>query len=308
MLGRIFNYETSRKFRSFLSRHGVSLRFSANTRPVDFTDQPGIDPIAAIYQAGGRPVLLKVPLKDCVFFSHLAFPCTPDSPSPQIQTLIEYGKGNIKNWEESPLVDFYNNFQPKNAAELMGLPATSHTELNEQPPSVAGFPWNAHSSEELQCFLKTAGLSEFKQYGYSNVPQESGSQFFGPASESRICLEFNRLTKTYNSISERSFAIDYEGINNIEALILINNHKNKYLIIEGQHRTAALTALDKSSIIIQIKTIYFGGKININEAKYWPQVVNGRLDVAVAEQIFNRIFEAKQPLAYIQRRASEFQL
>lgn len=308
MLGRIFNYETSRKFRSFLSRHGVSLRFSANTRPVDFTDQPGIDPIAAIYQAGGRPVLLKVPLKDCVFFSHLAFPCTPDSPSPQIQTLIEYGKGNIKNWEESPLVDFYNNFQPKNAAEMMGISFEQPHELEIHPPISAILPWEKHSPIEIGNMLRKINRSEANQYKAKNKPNPNDSPISGPVSDAKIELEFIRFIKTFQSLKKRGLVVNPEGIENIEATVLRKNQNNRFYITNGQHRAAALSALSSETITIQLNNSGCGGKVDITESKYWPQVVNGRLDVAVAEQIFNRIFEAKQPLAYIQRRASEFQL
>lgn len=296
MLSRIFNYENSNKFRSFLSRHGISLRLSENTRPVDFTDKPDINPIAAIYQSGGRPVLLKAPLKDCIFFSHLAFPCTPDSPSPQIQTLIEYGKGNIKSWEESPLVDFYNNFQPKNAAEMMGLESAPEQKISKYSPNAALMPWEPFSfrlKEELE--LKSA-RRDTRQYSF---PREAVSgQCFGPANDLKKKLEFERLTKIYRLLKKNGLIINKEGINNIEAIILKLDTSFRFVIINGTHRIAAWTALNNNTVDLQIKYFGIGGIVDFDESAHWPPVVKNNLTKKQSELIFKRIFNAVQPEIY----------
>lgn len=292
----MLNHETSIKFRSFLSRQGISLRFSANTRPVDFTGQEEIDPIAAIYRAAGKPVLLRIPLNDCIFFSHLAFACTQDSQSPQIQTLIEYGRGNCLSWRQSSLVHFYNDFQPKNAAEMMGLESPSSKKLLELPPSAALLPWEYKSPERLIKESKENSLSESRQYGFPGG--EGSSQFYGPNPDIKVELEFCRLVSVFNSLKSNGLVVDYEGFGNIQAVILSDGHSYKAFILSGHHRVAALSALGEESVILQIKQTGLSGYIDVRHSKFWPLVQSEFISKQEAGFLFERLYCAIQPSLY----------
>lgn len=286
MLGRIFNYETSRKFRSSLSKYGISLRLSANIRPVDFTDQLGIDPIVAIYQAGGRPILLKVPLQDCVFFGHLAFPCTANSPSPQIQTLIDFDKGNIKTWSESTLVAFLQ----KIPAELMGVDAKIFQNL---PVRTAIFPWTRWSLEHVLKRRIRSEFSEAKQHGFKS--HYAGSKYYGPANFYQIEFEFYRLTNIYKKLLEDGFVVDSEGYCNVTAVALKKDEKYKYFITQGDHRVAAMSALNEKFICLQISNQAISGIVDYNTIKDCPSVINNYLTKTEARDLFCRIYSGTQP-------------
>lgn len=296
MKGRILNAELSVRLRAFLSRAGFNVRLSSNARPLDLTTADKFNPISALYEANGRSALVRLPLDSCIFFSHLAFPCVMDGPSPQIKTLLDYAAGRCNRWDNSDLVSFYQRFRPLNAAELMGLDNPSNSELLSMPAGCAFLPWESRSPKELLELEKKSAVNEARQFGRSS--DVLGSQFYGPNAEEKIRLEYDRLVAAYESLRRYGHNLDFEGFGNVRALIIGFQGCYKAFILVGHHRMAALSALGAEDVVLQIGGVGFGGYVGIEHAEHFPAVQRGLISKREAEIIFERIYHAEQPWLY----------
>src|SRR5690625_1537783 len=115
------NPRTTKLIKTFLGHIGLSVRPAKNVWPVDLTNASDVDPVVASYLHAGRPVLLKVPISDCLHLNWLAFKGGKDSKSPFVLALKDYATDSNTVYEQSFLKVFYEAYQPKNGAELIGL-------------------------------------------------------------------------------------------------------------------------------------------------------------------------------------------
>lgn len=294
MLGWVFNNESSRKFRRFLSRHGIVLRLSKNARPIDLRDRKEIHPLSALYENPGRDVILRVSSGRCVF-NWLHFDgLSKESKSAKIKTIIEYMNGAVDEYEKSSLSKFYGLCQPKNAAEMLGLINPTYQDFSYLPASAAVLPWMKRTPIENIKRMENTCRSELRQFG-KGPERHSFNQFFGPVSESFGMFEFERLVAVFESINEKGFLVDREGFNNINATLLVDDGVEcNYLcfINDGQHRAAALAALGMSWVDVQLKSGDAPSLVYRSEVNHWPLVRRGYFSCSEALGIFDRCFKS----------------
>src|SRR5699024_9180882 len=110
-----------------------------------------------------------------------------------------------------------------------------------------------------------------------SLSHNDGDPFFGPVSNTKGRLEFNRLVRVFNSIKREGQRVDKQGIENIQAICLYDARFKlaRYFIVAGQHRVAALSALGYEEIVIQLALGNGAVIVRRDEAAYWPTVQAG---------------------------------
>lgn len=280
-----------RRIKQWLDHAGISVRSAASVRPVDYTAQHDPDPVAGVYAAGGRSVLLRVPLARCRHLNWHAYSCTSDSPSPFIQTLLQYQSGACTRYADSPLARFYLAVQPQSAAEHMGLSAPSFPELSAIGPGGAIWPWRpvhpAARAARRELEVTVENREHGARFGFGD-----GDPFYGPVSQRKGELEFRRLIRAFENIKRQGFRVDPYGLDNITVTCLYPDEPNNrcYVVASGgQHRLAALTALGHEDVVVQLSPEGCGGIIRAGDAEHWPAVRSGYLTIKEATGIFNRL-------------------
>lgn len=248
------------------------------------------NPIVNSYYSKGRNFLIDVPLNKCRHFKFLGYSCTEDCDSPFISTLRKYSNLECNSYYGSPLEKFYDEFQPESVADIMGL--SFFPDLNEilkkTPPSGETAIWRSVSPAE-QYILRKKQIEEDNLSHQHKLGAEEGEPFFGPVSERKGILEFNRLVKVYNSIRVNGYIPCKMG-NHISGIVLLDDENWSCLIVSsGQHRIASLAALGYKKVPIIIKNEVPGGILRRSDVKYWPSVQNNLLTVEQALKVFDRI-------------------
>ena len=277
---------------------GVHVQRAGTVRPLNLTGTRDFDPLTSVYASGGHTILAKVPLARCRHFNWLAFPCTSESDSPFIRTLIEYQKGSCRSYSGSHLEDFYGSFKPRSAAELMGVEGIVCKNLVSAPPAGAPLFWRPESIDQNIAMWERIIAKDNNEQG-ARFGLAEGNSFYGPVSVRKGQLEFDRLIGIYENIKRLGYRVDYHGFNNIDAVCLISDKRNDWkclLASSGQHRVAALVALGHEDIVIQINSAEgTGGLVRRADARHWPTVRAGYLTEAEAVGIFDRMFEGVHP-------------
>lgn len=283
-------FHFKRQVKSLLRNAGFQVSTTRAIRPLDFSEIVGVDPMTAIYAGNGKSVLIRVPVRKCVHWPHLAFPCHPKSNSPFIKTIMEIEQGVVDSYLSSSLYKFYQSFQPKNAAEMLGIELPSNKMLLEAPPGAAPFFWRQGRLEDRTVQRECEVIDDNREHG-ENLDAAAGDPFFGPVSLRKGELEFRRLQAIVKSIKSKGVVVDKNGISNINAICLYAENDWRYVIVfGGQHRIAALAALGIDDVVVQVRPEGLGGVVSRVDAEHWPMVKSGILTKTEALQIFDRIF------------------
>ncbi len=286
---------TRRTIRKALMRAGLYVHRASVHRPIDFSSIDN-DPISAAHKALGRSFFLRVPIEKCVHFNLMAFPCHKDSPSPFIRTLRDYADGRCAQYNGSLLESYYMRCQPKSAADMLGFEVMRHEELKRLPPSAAPLFWRPESPEERAQVRPGQLQVENREHGH-RINSDEGDQFYGPVSQRKGELEFQRLISIFQSIRDKGHIIDYSGLDTLKVMCLLREGEYRFMVVQsGQHRIAALSALDYKEIIVHlVPSEGIGGFLRREEAEHWPLVRDSILTQEEAEKSFDQVFDGQQP-------------
>ncbi|WP_006786932.1 hypothetical protein [Thiorhodospira sibirica] len=274
-------------------RMGVTL---ARAKPLDLRGCD-IHPIEAWYRAGRyQPVLMDVPLSKLRGLGSAAFPCTQDSGHPFIETLMDYESGKVRTYAGSALERFYQNWQPKNAAEYLGVDDIPRCEkLRELQATEGVFPWSRNDpksyGETVNHVIRKASSSP-----YGKIKQTQNRwHLFGPATSESSEHEHRRLIGAYTSIKNKGYQRNSTNDGDIRGTLMLSN--NDWCILiggGGQHRSSVLSVL--GLITVPVRLFYnLPMIVRREDSSYWPHVVDGLFTKEAAINIFDRIFEGRQP-------------
>ena len=270
-------------------------RRGAAMAPCDFR---GIldDPLEAFERAdaaSGQPVVIEVPLHACRGFPILGFPLHAASPHPLVRTAREFVAAPSLREEDSSLREFYEAFQPRTGAELLGLEGPLATgPLARLPALEVEVPWRYAPGPRVKRARFRLMREEAARYGYE-LTGHDGITVFGPVSEGKRQLEFERITRTVASIEERGY-LGGISTGHIQAISLVRDGTARYLIRAAQHRSAALAALGYERIPVLLKP---SACLQRDDLDSWPAVRNGAFTREQAQAVFDRIFEGRPPAA-----------
>ncbi len=263
--------------------------------PVDFRGLLD-DPVEAIVRSAGNPVLIELPATSCRSMSSAAFICSKTSGHPLIDTALGILNGRIANYAGSPLQKYHESFQPANLADFMGIvPADQHPVALLSPYAFV-YPWEGIPNTQMQRQNYQWMVTENKKHRPEfSVMKEWYA--IGPVSMEKGNLEFERLSKVLYSVKEKGFR-RVDGLDgDICGVILVKDGKFVALISPGQHRIAVLVALGCDHVPVRI-----GNRavpiVHRETVKSWPAVTGGFFNELQALNVFDRVFEGRQPHIY----------
>ena len=247
------------------------------------------DPINAVYRAGSSQtsaqnswVVINVST-DLLRCSPMGFGNNSKYADPFTETVKNYLNRSCVSFEGSVLETYFRVWQPKNAAELLGLNFDeANEELLSAPPFGAVWPWDFDHPERR---------------AQQNNAGDGGWQHCGPVSQDKGRGEFCRYQEVTDSIIKNGYQRNSDFIDgDIAGQVLIRGSEWRILICDGMHRYAVLQALGWSNIPVCLRR--WPMLIRREDVLSWPNVANLVFDVNSATKIFDRLFDANQPLAY----------
>lgn len=286
----------NKKIKQRLEQIGFHVRKASSMRPLDMSDEKDVNPLGAFYLANGRPVLIQVPLVKCLTLLLLAFPADRAGKSPFIRTLVSFEDGQCKHYKGSILESYYKSFKPKSPTELLGIEEKRDNVLAELPPIGAPVVWSPEFPQRRVERVRQSIRDHNQVKEGVRLGEEGGHPYFGPVLPLKGELQFQRLTRVFESIKKSGFKFDKRGINNIEAICLTSGDSWKFFIVSGNHRVSALAALGYKYATVQLRRQEgIGGIVRREDVELWPVVMRGYLTKSEALDVFDRIFAGEQP-------------
>lgn len=225
-----------------------------------------------------RHVLLSIPTTGCVTGIYWGL-------NGQNPFVLSLKRKNIK-----PLKEFYDQFQPKNTAELLQVDIKG--DYGTLPPYAYILPWDKREPQKALALRREYALKENAGVGHEGMTlEEGGHTDFGPVKEEKLEVEAQRLKNLSDSIKRMGYI---ERVKNREGTIsgyflLGKEEKWKVYIDGGKHRAYVLAAMDNQKIPIRLNLKM--GVIDVREIEKWPQVKKGNFTVQEALEVFNHFVD-----------------
>jgi len=187
---------------------------------------------------------------------------------------------------ETTLADYYGAVQPSSALDVVDLEEADAPGLVGVPSFSFIMPWSPRDVAELTEGRARSVRFEGIQYGrISNIGD--GLTAFGPVTPAKLALEVHRICVLLSSVRRRGFSpAFFEGPLKVTGLRRGDSYR--WSTESGQHRFAMAGAVGLNTVPARVL-----GVVRREDARYWPQVVNGTFSVAGAEKVFDRIFDAR---------------
>ena len=169
------------------------------------------------------------------------------------------------------LAAHYDAFRPTNLAEAyFGENSPDLHPLDQLSPFDRFLPW-------IPLIRKIAGHDG------------QGNQSFGPVTSEKLAMETERLTSLLNSLIRSGYHPEGFSQGLISGYFLIRDDQFRFLITEGMHRAAALSAMGISTIRVGIarKRPHIA---DTADAANWPHVRSGFCSRDLALRIAGRYF------------------
>jgi hypothetical protein len=192
-----------------------------------------------------------------------------------VETLKQYEKNRELAYEESPLKEYYDSFQPLNRRD--------------------NYLWE----EGVECFPMDHGWLYDPWRKPANPPlrkkrfetRKGGNHNIGPNTQEFGQAEFKRLIGAYEALKYGGYNPDFFVDGYVTGYLLIRKDDYRFIASEGQHRIAALAALGYDSLVCRFdlkpwtnQTVFY------NQASKWPQVKAGIFTPRLAKICFEHFF------------------
>jgi hypothetical protein len=120
-----------------------------------------------------------------------------------------------------------------------------------------------------------------------------GNQFNGPKSAEAGSHNYRRLVDVMNAIRRWGYWRTNRDTGDIDGIVLSRGRSWTLFVLGGQHRSAALAALGYRTAPVRVQNA--ASLVDRDEVETWPNVRNGLFTAREAAELFDRIFEARQP-------------
>ena len=277
--------------RHVLNRFGLELVPKRGSEPAPTT--PLEHPFDANYRHGD--VAFEVPLTKCMYPYHFSY--HPAGWHPFVQVLRQYRADPDLKYEDSILHAYYQKYRPKNVLEAffvtldMRAPfADSELASLNIPPFAPFFPWDPHRPQT---------------FAEKGLEPSQGNQGYGPVSDAKGNLEFQRLVETYTSIETHGFQPGSGHDGDIRGYFLKSNDDYRFVVRQGLHRAAVLAVMSDeigsaetrpaaTENYEQVRVRFYAPyprTIFLHDLSNWPQVREGTMSAQLAERVFKLFFE-----------------
>jgi hypothetical protein len=246
------------------------------------------DPVEAMYLAGARNFVIEVPVEHCRGW--LGFPL--GGLHPYVRTARACLDDPLITYEQSPLKQYYDHFQPKNAAEALGLIRSGGSYFQSASPSQTVFPWTSTNPQIAAEKKRKVAEHETRNRG-EQLDSAHGIATYGPVSVKRGAQALANLKRLTANIAGAGYRRDDTSDGDIRAVAAFAAADEvRYFIGSGHHRAAILAALGHKTIPVRIDR-----KIapRLADAAKWPHVRDGLYAVDQAVEMFERMFAGRPP-------------
>jgi len=190
--------------------------------------------------------------------------------------LIEQLKQFDTNWDvkvkDSVLYRFHQNYQPEDMSDLAvsaGIEASFR-------PGLSVYPWGSFNIEKSN----KGGL----------VKDPYRTRFYGPSTFELIEKDFLNLKSMYGYFKKHGYRPWYFRNAFIGGTFLEReNGEKKYVVLQGNHRTAILAHLGHKKILTRYLKGYYRS-INEKDIENWYYVKSGDCSLADAQAYFDCLF------------------
>jgi hypothetical protein len=270
-----------------LHKCGLDVRRIDTSNPNNSVPPPRIfdDIMEALhYERGGKRAAFYCELRRGAH--PVGFNFRKDAWHPFVDTLKEYRDGKVTTYEGSVLQRFFNKWHPQNAHEaLVGFDGAP-SRFNDLPPYLFHLtPWLSYKPSEQDKEIQRTYRKDHAQYGHYNLTIENGCKHYGPVSQVKGQLEFDRLINVYHALEE-------EGYDRSHGDLRIRPVKrgSEFIFLNrgGYHRMAAMVALGYKKAPARFANPWI---IDVDDVDYWPQVRRGVWHREEALQYVEHLFE-----------------
>lgn len=230
----------------------------------------------------GENIALRCEIQRCVIYNGLSM--ATEGWHPFVESAKEYLHTGTAKYEGSILERYYKAWQPRNALEtLIGISKGSSFLETYSPLLAHNHPWiDVLPDAALANLCKIIDL-ENTWAGHSELTYLDGYGLQGPVSNKKGELEYDRLLGVVNSIQQHGYK---RGVDEITVQILKRGEDFRYLVFHGQHRVAAMAAIEQETIPATPLLI-----VDSQYVEHWPQVYKGMWSQENALQYFNHLFD-----------------
>lgn len=214
-----------------------------------------------------------------------------DGPHPFVQTAVDFLKEGKKDFKNTPLYNFYKQFQPNSAGDLLQL---SNEEFSRISPIKTVQPWLRETFNQRYERWKSLVKNENLSRSGIELDITHGVSGFGPVSDEKCIIEYESIISLCESIKNNGFKNNIT--NPITAYTLNYEGDFKYVISDGQHRVAVLIALGYNKIPILLSDKKTKRIISRRESQYFPNVVNSIFTIEEAQHVFDLYFNGRKTI------------
>jgi hypothetical protein len=231
-----------------------------------------------------RPAVVIVPIEHCRSLGATALPVAPGNPL--VDTLTAYASGACHDYRDSPLCRFYAVWQPRTAAEALGI---SHGDLHpalqqparDHPPK----PWSSGGKTAAQRAAQPEFLAALADVG-ATAAAVRGHLYYGPVSTAFGDVTFARLVRLLASIQTHG----YRPLQHIRGDVMRHGRQRRIDLASGKHRIAALAALGHTRVPVEVNS-----RIDVRDVATWVNVRAGLFSASQARAYFDRVFDGRPP-------------
>lgn len=202
-------------------------------------DGPLYHALSALYVYLNRhSQLCEVPIELCT--NPMGFSFAPSGWNYLIEQLKQFDRNPDVRAEDSLLYRFHQIYQPE---DMSDMPVSAGAEVKFKP-GLSIYPWGSFDVEKS----KRGGM----------VKDAYGTRFHGPSSLELIVGELSNLLSLYQYMKIHGYRPWYFRNAFIGGVFLeLRNGQRKFVVLQGNHRTAVLAHLGKQKILTRYLKGYY---------------------------------------------------
>ena len=232
-----------------------------------------------------RSVLVDVPLPRCRSLLGRTFSASSH------HYVAALNGGPLLSYSGSVLEAYYQQCQPSTASDVLGVHSDDAPGFSTLPAFAYVVPWEGTDPEEMITKRRSWMAADARQFD-QQLTLHDGFAAFGPVTPAKGSLEVERLNVLYESIAARGFKRHDSSDGDVEGRLLTDGSGRWAVKIgRGQHRVAVAAALGMTSVPVRVTSL----PVKREEARYWPQVVDGRISPGGAQSVFDRMMRGEPP-------------
>ena len=213
--------------------------------------------------------------------SRVGFSYADEGWHPFVETLKEYAENKSLKYEDSTLAFVYEKYCPRNVQEVL----LDHLEEPLEP--FCSWP----PVNDLLRWVWALNTSSAKSYlrHAKKRQQEEGWIYFGPHSPEYGKKEFTRLISVYNSIEAKGYQSELTTKDPVNGYFLKNEDNLRFVLLQGNHRVAALNALGYSDVDVVIRKGH-PAVVDRKDLKKWTRDFGGIYSSYLVRVLFDTLF------------------